>query len=91
MARQSQEVAQLISEINRCTEESTTIQRDYAQRLQELKLALAKVCGHKTIRCQWVWGQCTECGFSELIAWPGFANSVRITEHRREGSYVDQC
>lgn len=91
MASHSQEVALLISAINRCEEESIAVQRDYAQHLQILKLALAKVCGHRVIECQWVWGECLDCGFTELITWPGFVNSVRTAEHRRRSPYVDQC
>ncbi len=68
MAYQSQEIAQLISEINQCEEESTAIQRDYAQRLQELKLALAKACGHKRTVHEWAWTRCLDCGTIELTA-----------------------
>jgi len=70
------DVARLISEINSCEEERNAALQQYAQRLHELKLELAKTCGHRVVRRSWVWGECVDCGFTELIAWPGFANFI---------------
>ena len=78
MSDRNDEITRLLSEIKRCEEEKNAAQRRYAQQLQELKLELAKVCGHINIRRDWVWGECIDCGFTDLITLFGFANSIRV-------------
>lgn len=69
------DVARLLSEIQACEEEKIATMQQYAGKLQELKCALAETCGHSIVRHSWAWAICADCGFTELIAWPGFANS----------------
>lgn len=67
MSRQN-DVARLISEINRCEEERNAALQQYAQNLHELKLELARVCGHERITHEWAWTRCLDCGAVELTA-----------------------
>ena len=67
MSRQS-DVVRLISEINSCEEERNVVLRQYAQKLHELKLELARVCGHERTTHEWAWTKCLDCGTVEHTA-----------------------
>ena len=84
MSDQNAKIVQLLLAIKECNEQKIATERRYAQKLNELKLELAKACGHTRISRDWVWGKCDNCGFTELIAWFSFANSILAVSDRIE-------
>lgn len=68
MPGRTEDITRLISEIDTCEDEMNAVSRQYAQRLHDLKLRLARVCGHTRPTHEWAWTRCLDCGAVELTA-----------------------
>lgn len=79
MARSVQEV---VADIQASTDAMVGTAQSSYQQLHELKIELARACGHRRTVREWVWTRCLDCGVSDITAL--FERDKKIAQQPQE-------